>query len=166
MHESEKWKWSRSVVFDSQQPHGPQPTRLLHPWDFPGKSAGVGCHCLLQNYFLNFLSSTILCVTQPDIEQRQDGWDAGVVSPSQSWDLKAEKLQARFSLLLFVEQRAASLNHGTLKTFPGENSIRKKKARLWRIWDKPYSDPAMQRNTCTKRLCYWYRRMQNDLVFH
>ena len=24
------------------------PTRLLHPWDFPGKSAGVGCHCLLR----------------------------------------------------------------------------------------------------------------------
>ena len=21
--------------------------RLLHPWDFPGKSTGVGCHCLL-----------------------------------------------------------------------------------------------------------------------
>ena len=21
---------------------------LLHPWDFPGKSTGVGCHCLLQ----------------------------------------------------------------------------------------------------------------------
>ena len=25
-----------------------QPYRLLHPWDFPGKSTGVGCHCLLQ----------------------------------------------------------------------------------------------------------------------
>ena len=25
-----------------------QPTRLLCPWDFPGKSTGVGCHCLLQ----------------------------------------------------------------------------------------------------------------------
>ena len=24
-----------------------QPTRLLHPWDFQGKSTGVGCHCLL-----------------------------------------------------------------------------------------------------------------------
>ena len=24
-----------------------QPTRLLHPWDFPGNSTGVGCHCLL-----------------------------------------------------------------------------------------------------------------------
>ena len=47
MRESEKWKWSRSVVPDSYQPHGLQPTRLLHPWDFPGKSTGVGCHCLL-----------------------------------------------------------------------------------------------------------------------
>ena len=42
-----KWKWSRSVVSDSSRPHGVQPTRLLHPWDFPGKRTGVGCHCLL-----------------------------------------------------------------------------------------------------------------------
>ena len=28
--------------------HGLQPTRLLCPWDFPGKSTGVGCHCLLR----------------------------------------------------------------------------------------------------------------------
>ena len=47
MHDSEKWKWSCSVVSDSQRPHGLQPTRLLHPWDFPAKSTGVGCHCLL-----------------------------------------------------------------------------------------------------------------------
>ena len=51
MHESEKWKWSRSVVSDSSRPHGLQPIRLLHPWDFPGKSTGVGCHCLLQRTF-------------------------------------------------------------------------------------------------------------------
>ena len=43
-----KWKWSRSVVSDSSPPHGLQPTRLFHPWDFPGKSGGVGCHCLLR----------------------------------------------------------------------------------------------------------------------
>ena len=30
------------------RPHGLQPTRLLRPWDFPGTSTGVGCHCLLQ----------------------------------------------------------------------------------------------------------------------
>ena len=47
VHESEKWKWSRSVVSDSQWLHGLQPTRLLGPWDFSGKSTGVGCHCLL-----------------------------------------------------------------------------------------------------------------------
>ena len=28
-----------------------QPTRLLHPWDFPGKSTGVGCHCLLRSEY-------------------------------------------------------------------------------------------------------------------
>ena len=33
---------------DSWQPNGLQPTRLLCPWDFPGKSTGVGCHFLLQ----------------------------------------------------------------------------------------------------------------------
>ena len=46
MHESEKWKWSHWVVSNSLQPHGLEPTRLLHPWDFPGKGTGVGCLCL------------------------------------------------------------------------------------------------------------------------
>ena len=32
-------------VAQSLQPHGLQHTRLLHPWDSPGKSTGVGCHC-------------------------------------------------------------------------------------------------------------------------
>ena len=39
---------SHSVVSNSLQPHGLQPTRLLGPWDFPGKSTGVDCHFLLQ----------------------------------------------------------------------------------------------------------------------
>ena len=50
MQESEKWKGSRSVVSDSSRLHGLQPTRLLRPWDFPGNSAGVRCHGLLQLY--------------------------------------------------------------------------------------------------------------------
>ena len=37
-----------SVVSDSMRPHRPQPTRLPHPWDSPGKNTGMGCHFLLQ----------------------------------------------------------------------------------------------------------------------
>ena len=37
-----------SVMSDSMQPHRRQPTRLLRPWDSPGKNTGVGCHFLLQ----------------------------------------------------------------------------------------------------------------------
>ena len=37
-----------SVVSNSVQPHRWQPTRLLCPWDSPGKNTGVGCHFLLQ----------------------------------------------------------------------------------------------------------------------
>ena len=63
MHESEKWKWSRSVVSDSSRSHGLQPTSLLRPRDFPGNSTGVGCHCLLWStslgvdYLSNFSDS-------------------------------------------------------------------------------------------------------------
>ena len=32
--------------------HGRLPTRVLCPWDFPGKNTGVGCHFLLQGTFL------------------------------------------------------------------------------------------------------------------
>ena len=54
MHKSETWKWSCSAVPNSSRPHGWHPTRLLHPWDLPGKSTGVGCHCLLQKSLENY----------------------------------------------------------------------------------------------------------------
>ena len=37
-----------SVVSDSVRLHRRQPTKLLRPWDSPGKNTGVGCHFLLQ----------------------------------------------------------------------------------------------------------------------
>ena len=53
---SNAWKWKVKVKSLSrvrlERPHGLQPTRLLHPWDFPGKSTGVGCHCLLRNAYV------------------------------------------------------------------------------------------------------------------
>ena len=55
MPESEKWKWSSSVLSDFKRPHGLQPTRLLCPWDFPGQSTGVDCHGLLPIIALSLL---------------------------------------------------------------------------------------------------------------
>ena len=49
---SNVWKWKVTVKSLSrvwlEQPDELQPTRFLRPWDFPGKSTGVGCHCLLR----------------------------------------------------------------------------------------------------------------------
>ena len=46
-----QWSVSHSVVSDCLQVCGLQPTRLLHPWNSPGKTTGVGGHFLLQGMF-------------------------------------------------------------------------------------------------------------------
>ena len=52
---------------DSVQPHGLQPTRLLRPWDSPGKNTGVGCHFLLQCMKVESESEVAqLCLTLSD----------------------------------------------------------------------------------------------------
>ena len=55
MHESEKWKWSCSVMSHSLWLHLLQPTRFPRPWDPSGKNTGVGCHCLLRPLQQNVL---------------------------------------------------------------------------------------------------------------
>ena len=50
-----------SVMSDFLWPHGLLPTRLLCPWDSPGKNTEVGCHALLQEIFLTQgLNSSLL----------------------------------------------------------------------------------------------------------
>ena len=49
------------------RPHGLQPTRLLRPWDFPGKNTGVGCHRLLRALFwgdINILNYITVMIRQ------------------------------------------------------------------------------------------------------
>ena len=50
---------------DSSRPHGLQPTRLLRPWDFPGKSTGVGCHCLLRHQCLAVFQIQVFHLLRP-----------------------------------------------------------------------------------------------------
>ena len=89
MHESEKWKWSCSVVSDPQRPHGLQPSRLLHPWDFPGKSTGVGCHCLLWEYTEELYKKDlndpdnhdgVITYLEPDILEYEIKWVLGNIT--------------------------------------------------------------------------------------
>ena len=47
-----------SVMSDFLWPHGL--SRLLYPWDFPGKNTRVGCHSFLQGIFLTHGSNTSL----------------------------------------------------------------------------------------------------------
>ena len=48
------------------QPHELYPTRLLCPWDFPGKNTGVSCHFILQGIFLTHESNPGLLHWQVD----------------------------------------------------------------------------------------------------
>ena len=50
-HMKESESVSCSVVCYSLRPHGLEPTRLLRPWNSPGKNTGVGYHFLLQGIF-------------------------------------------------------------------------------------------------------------------
>ena len=76
-------KWSRSVMSDSLRPLvGLKPTRLLHPWDFPDKNTGVGCHFFLQEVLKQSLCSVLLLPPRhstssdlwlPRAESREEG---------------------------------------------------------------------------------------------
>ena len=91
---------SHSVLSDSLRPHGPQPNRLLCPWNSPGKNTGVGGHALLQGICLTQglnlgLLHCILC---------SNNWRRWVYSYTQGYAVKAEGMwdYARASLLLVM----------------------------------------------------------------
>ena len=90
MHESEKWKGSCSVVSDPQRPNGLQPSRLLRPWDFPGRSTGVGCHCLLRRSS-SIYSSFNLNSVQPKTN------DSIVINPKMSLTIVIYKVNSLIS---------------------------------------------------------------------
>ena len=65
---SNAWKWKVKVKSLSRvQLSDPrlQPTRLLSPWDFPGKSTEVGCHCLLRCIYIHMANSCCCAAGKP-----------------------------------------------------------------------------------------------------
>ena len=60
---------------DSSGPHGLQPTRLLHPWDFLGKSTGVGSAGLKLN-----IQKTKIMPSGPITSWQKDGEEVEAVT--------------------------------------------------------------------------------------
>ena len=55
---------------DSVRPHRRQPTRLLCPWNSPGKNTGVGCHFLL--LYIKVKSESEVAQTRPTLSDPMD----------------------------------------------------------------------------------------------
>ena len=107
MHESEKWKWSCSVMSNSSKPYGLQPTRLLHPWDFPGKSTGVRCHCLLLQV-LNLVTLKLYFNISHSVVSNSS-WPYGL-QPTRllhPWDFPGKNTEVGCHCLLCVVQECA-----------------------------------------------------------
>ena len=91
---------------NSVQPHRQQPTRLLHPWDSPGKNTGEGCHFLLQYMKVKIESE----VTQscPTLSDPMDTWTS---LPEESPPVSSVHgiSQARISHCLFMAAKSLQL---------------------------------------------------------
>ena len=48
--------------------------RLLRPWEFPGKSTGVGCHCLLSKKALCYYNIWSEVESQKDVSGNERRW--------------------------------------------------------------------------------------------
>ena len=75
---------------NSLGPNGLQPTRLLCPWDSPGKNTGVGCRTLLQRIFL--IQGSNLCLMSP-------AWGGGFFTTSTAWEVAGSYGSCIFSFL-------------------------------------------------------------------
>ena len=88
-------------MFASLPSYGLQPTRLLYPWDSPGKNTRVGCYFLLQGIFLTEGSNLhLLCLLhwQPDsytLDQKKSP-----LFPFEPWD--PQRIHHAATLLLWL----------------------------------------------------------------
>ena len=114
---------------DSVRPHRGHPTRLPPPWDSPGKSTGVGCHCLLQCMKMKSENE----VAQPCPTQRPH-----VLQPTRllcPWDFPGKSTGVGSHCLLQVctsSQGITSITHSLVKyiQFHHVSIIERQKATL------------------------------------
>ena len=134
---------------NSVRPHGLQPTRLLRPWDFPGKSTGVGCHCLLKSEYghhvpsLHQLASLCLILVHklppPEVGKSiRFSQCSELQSAAGAWSLWFWKLCSRTLLVLEMGKRLTPTeSHQPEHTLGSQ-------ARARRAFTIPFSEIWMQ----------------------
>ena len=130
---TERW-WlcvpSCSVVPNTVQPHGLQPTSLLCPLDFSGKNIGVSCHFLLQGIFLTQGSNLHL------LHWQADSLSTELPGKPKDDDHTSLRIIAPLSHLILTTTLWNGLNHFHLH--------RKQRLRevTWSVWCKRWQCPA------------------------
>ena len=154
---------NRSVVFDSLQLYGLQPSMLFCPWDSAGKNTGVGCHSLLQWIFpTQGLNPCLLCVLH---------WQAGSLPrmPPGKW-ISVEKPEWSISPFSSVWSPPSPwcLRQGLPQTAAsGGCSSACGTSPPWR-WNHPRSSQTLQSNlkkttdtkvlSLARHLLWWFSR--------
>ena len=129
-------------MFDSFQSHGLQYTRLLCPWDSPGKYTGVGCHFLLQEIFpFQGSNLSLLCLLpwQADSFTTEPLSDVTFL-PSPGWKLyfacypdwgHAVTCPLRLSIHLIIAPGASFPGKSAYPTFPHKLQPQEMWRRQW-----------------------------------
>ena len=98
---------------DSLLPHGLYPTRLFHPWDFPGKSTEVGCHFILlciKLLRLTYLYAEYImrnaCLDEAQVEIKIAGRNINNIRYADDTTLTAESEEELKSLLMRVKEES------------------------------------------------------------
>ena len=104
----------QSVMSDSLQSHGPQPTRLLCLRNSPGKNTGAGCHFLLQGIFLTQGSNPGLLHCRWILSFPESPGKPQNKSQGLSYDLQGPTLSAFLFVHVFLSSQIISTNHPTL----------------------------------------------------
>ena len=112
---------SRSIMSNSLWPYGLQHARLLCPWDFPGKSIGMGCCFPLHGIFLTQMS-WLFSPFIPFLEEVYLIWNLFIYT-------------IEYFLVIKSLESIAYLMHNVMVFYWGKKSrLRKEKHRYrWRV---------------------------------
>ena len=148
---------SHSVVSDSGQPYGLQPTSLVCPQDFPGKNTGVGCHILLQGIFLTQEWNPCLLRWQADSLPLYHLGRPLLVPKERKRDGKNSKGQKRSERERMAEQWVPLAQYRSCNPpRPLETSVQLPSA----FW-KPFHSVSLARTT--ERICLKYGSGEADM---